>query len=65
MLTHIHRPEWHTIKLRLGHFVHDSRFWAVAALVILFGLVILTVFLVKSNAGAARFPTLPLYPYMP
>jgi fumarate reductase subunit D len=64
MQTHLHIPEWHVLKVRMEHLIHDPRFWAVSVLVVLFGLVILTTIIAKPGGGTGSIPTgLPYYPY--
>lgn len=61
---HMHRPNWHTVRVHLNELVHDPRFWAALALVVLFGLMILSTFL--SAGSSTRTETMnPFNPYWP
>ncbi|MBC8378038.1 MAG: hypothetical protein H8E62_02590 [Planctomycetes bacterium] len=62
---HRHKPDWHTMGIRLDHLVHDPRFWAALALAILLGAMIAATILTKSIGGTPVVPTYPLYPFMP
>lgn len=62
---HTYKPQWHTVRLHLEHLIQDPRFWAVVALVILFGLMILMITLSSSGMIAVPRPMYPVYPYMP
>jgi len=62
---HIHKPQWHTLGMHLEHLIHDPRFWAVVAMVILFGLMILMVTMSSPHTVAGPRPMYPMYPYMP
>ena len=59
---HLHKPDWHIIGMRFDHIIHDSRFWAGLALVILVALMIVTMILFKPSGGITANPS---YPYMP
>lgn len=59
---HMHKPDWPATRIHLKHLVRDPRFWATLALVILFGLMILTTILSK---GAGSINTKMTYPYNP
>ncbi len=60
---HMHKPNWHAIRVHMDHMVHDPRFWAAVALVVLFGLMILTTIL--SNDSSAPVNMTPFNPYWP
>ncbi len=62
---HMHRPDWHTMGIHLGHAIHDPRFWASLALAVLLGAIILAAILSKSGSGTPTRPIYPTYPYMP
>lgn len=61
---HMHKPDWHAMRLHLGHMVHDPRFWATLALIVLFGLMILTTILSKDSTSTPVNMT-PFNPYWP
>ncbi len=61
---HMHRPDWDAMKIHMRHMAHDPRFWATLALVILFGLMILTTLLTKDSAVNTRI-NYPYNPYWP
>ena len=58
---HWHKPDWHTVGTHLDHIIHDPRFWAALALVILLGAMIVAAFFTKPSGN----PVMPTYPYMP
>lgn len=60
-----HKPNWHTMGIRLDHIIHDPRFWAGLALAILLGAMILATVFSRSTGGTPMTPTYPIYPYMP
>ena len=66
---HLHKPDWHAFGMHMDHLVHDPRFWAGLALIILFGMMIISAILFSGsgNGGAARplNPMVPYGPYMP
>ena len=63
---HMHKPDWHTMGIHLGHVVHDPRFWAGLALAVLLGLMILATIFTQSTNGTTTMPnTYPGYPYLP
>ena len=37
---HAHKPDWHLFGTRLQHLIHDPRFWAAVALIVLLGFMI-------------------------
>ena len=61
---HLHRPDWHAMKLHMGHMVHDPRFWATVALIILFALMILMTIFTKGGSVSPRI-NYPYNPYWP
>ena len=60
-----HTPDWHTLGVHLGHLTHNSRFWLVLVLAVLFGLMALAVILVDSGGQAPSTPIYPIFPYVP
>ena len=62
---HLHRPDWHALMAHLKDMTHDRRFWAALALVVLFGLMILTAILTKTPAVPRSGPIAPFTPYWP
>jgi hypothetical protein len=62
---HWHKPDWHSMGIHLGHVIHDPRFWATLALVMLFGLMIATVIFSMTDGTPATRAYPPIYPYMP
>lgn len=61
---HLHRPDWHILGVHLREMTHDPRFWAVLALVVLFGLMILTALLSKGTPMKSGNMN-PYNPYWP
>lgn len=64
MNIHPHKLNWHVLGLRLEHLLHDPRFWAAIALVVLFALMVITAIYAKPGQGSMT-PLAPMYPYMP
>ena len=62
---HLHKPNWHAMGVHFGHLVHDPRFWAAIALIILFGLMILASIMTKTSNMTPMPRTYPGYPYLP
>ena len=62
---HWHKPNWHTMGFRLGHLVHDPRFWATVALAVLLTLMILTAIFTESQSTTPVPRPYPIYPYAP
>jgi hypothetical protein len=60
----MYKPEWHTLKLRLQHLIHDSRFW-MAVIVILFGLMLLLSLTLHPGQQTWKTPPYPSYPWLP
>lgn len=61
---HTHRIDWHEAGVHFGHWIHDPRFWAILAAVIVSALMIIGMLLsTMTNVGDVnyRFPT---YPYL-
>ena len=58
-----HKPNWHTIGIRLEHIIHDPHFWATLALAILLGLMILTAIFTARTGETPVRPVYPGYPY--
>ena len=57
---HIHTPKAHDFGLRLGHLVHDDRFWAVVALAVLAAiLLVIAIFTEPGNMPVT--PSMPIY----
>ncbi len=66
-LTEHHMREWihtHNIDRHIGHWIHNPRFWALVALILVIALLIATALWSRTlpNSGARPFPTYP-YPY--
>lgn len=64
--THPHlRERMHidNIERHIGQWLHDPRFWAAAALIVVFGLLIIT--LMFSETGLNTKGTMPMHPYVP
>jgi len=62
---HMHKPDWHSAGVHFGHLIHDPRFWAALALVVLLGLMILASIMTKSTGAPITPRSYPSYPYMP
>ena len=62
---HADKSNWHTLRVHLSHMLHDPRFWAALALIILFGLMIITTLMTKPALVPGPTPTHPIYPYLP
>jgi hypothetical protein len=64
---HGHKPDWHAVGVHFGHLVHDPRFWAAIALIILLGLIISAMVFSKVESATTRpwNPVSPYVPYMP
>ena len=62
---HIHTPDWHNLGIRFGHLIHDPRFWASLALIILLGLIFLAAMLSDTTGHRPMTPYYPVSPYMP
>jgi hypothetical protein len=60
---HIHKPDWHLFGTRLEHLVHDPRFWAAVAFVVILGAMIALAIL--SPGRGTGTPLAPIYPYSP
>ena len=58
---HPHKPDWHLFGIRMEHLIHDPRFWAAVALIVLLGLMI-AMAIFSSGTGT---PLAPIYPYPP
>ncbi len=55
---HMHMPNAHQMAVKINHMIHDSRFWAVVALVVITLLIILTAIL-SSSSGARPLDRIP------
>lgn len=62
---HMHRLDWHAMRIHLGHITRDPRFWVTLALVILFGLMVLVTLLTKGSGTINAPSTIPYNPYWP
>jgi hypothetical protein len=64
----MHKPHMH-IRERmhmhtLRHWIHDPRFWAIVAVVFVFGLLILGMWLTAFNSNGSPYQGYPMYPYL-
>lgn len=58
---HLHKPDWYRLGNRFEHMIHDPRFWAVLALVILLTLMVLTAIYSKPVNSSSTLT----HPYLP
>ena len=61
---HMHKPDWHSLGMHIGHTIHDPHFWAGFTLAVLLALMIITLILSKPGSGTVRNPITPIYPYI-
>ena len=64
---HIHRmhmPNRHDMTLRMEHLMHDPRFWAIAALVVVTAFIITLAVLTSPQGTGVEQSPLPSYPYI-
>lgn len=48
----------------LRHWIHDPRFWAIVAAVLIVGLLILGLWLTAFNPNVTPYQGYPMYPYL-
>ena len=60
----IHMPHVHGMGGKMSHLVHDQRFWAVLAMVLITAFVITLAVLTRNQSGMNLNP-MPLQPYYP
>ena len=65
MNTHLHKPNWHMIAIRMEHLIHDPRFWAAVALGVLFALMIVSLMYAPTKSMLMPTPMGPIYPGLP
>ena len=58
-----HMPDAHQMGIKFNHVVHDSRFWAVVALVVIATLIVLTALLSSSGSTPVTPMPGPTYPF--
>lgn len=61
---HVHIPKRHDMAMRMGHVVHDERFWAIMGAAILLGLLI-TLAVLTATSGNQGPIVNPMYPFFP
>lgn len=54
------RMHMHTFR----HWIHDPRFWAIVAAVLVVGLLILGMWLTAFNSNWTPYQGYPMYPYL-
>ncbi len=60
----VHIPKRHDMAMRMGHVVHDERFWVIMGAAILLGLLITLAVLTATSENPPPIVT-PTYPFMP
>jgi hypothetical protein len=62
---HMHKVDWHRAGVHMGHWIHDPRFWAIIAVTVAVGLLILGMWLTAAKAnGTYPYHGYPMYPYL-
>ena len=57
--THTHKFHWHP-----SQWIHEPRFWAIVAMVIVFGLMIALAIWTAGGRYTGIERTMPMYPYL-
>ena len=64
-LKHKHMPNAHRAAHMMKHMVHDERFWAVVALIMLMAAIITIVLVIGPTSISQQQPWPVGYPYFP
>ncbi len=60
----MHMPSRHETGVKMQKLVHDERFWAIVAIVVIMALLITLAIVAGTGTGASPNFT-PMYPYYP
>lgn len=61
---HMHGLDWHKAGVHVGHWIHDPRFWAILAAIVVFALMIIGMLLTPLRADSGNHYRYPMYPYL-